>query len=306
MGELPAQAAREGLTGVIFNIQRYSLNDGPGIRTVVFFKGCPLRCPWCCNPESIDPSPRLSFSEQKCLGDGRCVEVCPSGARTASGYDEKKCTLCGKCVEACPSGALELIGKRMSVPEALREAEKDRQFYESSGGGMTLSGGEILLQRGFAVALLEALRGRYLHSAIETTGYAKWEHLQEVVDAADLVLYDLKHMDSAVHEKYTGRPNGLILENARRVAGRGKLMIFRVPLIGGVNADAANVEAVAIFANESGVKEVHLLPYHRLGEAKYRKLGKKYDLEASTPDDETVRRLSGILESRGLVVKIGG
>ena len=294
------------LEGTVFNIQRYSLNDGPGIRTVIFFKGCHLRCPWCCNPESIDPAHHLSFSRQKCIGCGRCVEVCPTGARTADDVERETCTLCGTCVEACPSGALELIGRRMSVSQVLLEVEKDRQFYETSGGGVTLSGGEVLLQRQFAAALLRALKGRYLHTAVETTGHAKWEHFEELVDACDLVLLDLKHMDPETHRKYTGVSNERILENALRLAKKGRPMVFRVPLIGGVNADRGNIEATARFALKAGVREVHLLPYHRFGESKYAKLGKEYSFTALTPAGEEVRELKGILESHGISVKIGG
>ncbi len=294
------------LRGTVFNIQRYSLHDGPGIRTVVFLKGCPLICQWCCNPESIDISPYIAFNPQKCLGDGRCVTVCPTGARSKDGYRVEDCIFCGKCVEICPSGALELLGTKMSITEILREVEKDRLFYESSGGGVTLSGGEVLVQRKFTVGLLNELRKRYLHTAIETSGYAPWNQLEEVVDACDLVLYDLKHMNSDMHRKYTGVPNERILDNALKIAEKRKDMVFRVPLIGGINTDNENMEAVARFAQKAGVKEMHLLPYHRLGESKYKKLGKDYSFEAFTPDERMISNLRNILESYGLIVKIGG
>jgi len=292
--------------GRIFNIQRYSLNDGPGIRTVVFFKGCPLRCGWCCNPESFELQSHLTFNAEKCLGCGRCVEACPHGARSADGIDESKCRLCGKCVEVCPSGALEMIGKPMTVEQVLDEVEKDRLFYESSGGGVTLSGGEILAQWRFAVNLMEALRAKYLHIAIETTGYAPWERVEKVVDGCDLVLYDLKHMDPALHKKYTGVSNELILRNALAIAEKGKDLIFRLPLIGGINDDENNVLEAARFAKEAGVRELHLLPYHRLGESKYYKIGRDFTCEAYTPDEEYVAELKRKLEADGFTVKVGG
>lgn len=311
--EKPAKVSKKAkciefdqITGTVFNIQRYSLHDGPGIRTVVFLKGCPLSCEWCCNPESIDPGPRIVFNEQKCLGDGRCLSVCPTGARSSKGYCVEKCAFCGKCVDACPSGALELIGRKMSVKEVVEEVEKDRLFYESSGGGVTLSGGEVLVQREFAVRLMGELKKQYLHIAIETCGYAQWPHVEEVVDLCDLVLYDLKHMNSDIHKRFTGVPNELILENAVKIARKEKDLVFRVPLIGDINTDPENIESVARFTVEAGVKEVHLLPYHRFGESKYKKLGRSYTVRAFTPDKETINSLRGILESHGIVVKVGG
>jgi pyruvate formate lyase activating enzyme len=293
-------------TGMVFNIQRYSLNDGPGIRTVIFLKGCPLRCDWCCNPESISSQPHLTFSPEPCIQCGRCVEACPTGARTAAGLEEDTCTLCGACVEACPTGALEILGEIMSVEDILREVEKDRQFYQSSGGGVTISGGEILAQWRFALSLMRALGEKYLHIAIETTGYGSWERLRAVAAESDLVLYDLKVMDPAKHERHTGVSNEIILENARKLARTGAHMVYRVPLIGGVNADEENTARVADFAGETGIGEVHLLPYHRLGESKYAKLDREYRCEAVTPDDELVERLVSLLESRGLRVTVGG
>ncbi len=296
----------EELRGRVFNIQRYSLHDGPGIRTVIFLKGCPLRCLWCCNPESIEKEPHITFNPDKCLGDGRCVEVCPTGARDKKGYHVEKCTFCGKCVEVCPTGALEFVGREMSIGEVLEEVEKDRLFYESSGGGVTLSGGEVLVQRVFAVELLGELKRCLLHTAIETAGFAAWEHVEELVDGCDLVLYDLKLMNSEVHKKYTGVSNEIILDNARKIAKKRKELIFRVPLIGGVNMDRENITALAQFVVETGTSEVHLLPYHRLGESKYSKLGMDYTFEGFTPEKEQVEDIKNMLESYGLKVMVGG
>ncbi|MGQ9616841.1 MAG: glycyl-radical enzyme activating protein [Spirochaetota bacterium] len=301
------------IKGIIFNIQRFSLHDGPGIRTVIFFKGCPLKCKWCCNPESIELSPQLIFNPDRCLKDGRCIEVCPSGARSEKGYSIERCTLCGKCVDACPSGALELVGRWFSIEEVIEEVEKDRLFYESSGGGVTLSGGEPVYQKEFATSLLRRLKMLSIHTAVETSGYAPWPAIEEIIDATDLLLYDLKHMDSDMHRKFTGVPNELIFENALKASFKinsmgesNKQMIFRVPLIGGVNTDKKNIEAVAAFALKAKVGEVHLLPYHRLGESKYRKLGKEYSFQAFTPDDELIEEIRDILQSNNLVVKVGG
>ena len=196
--------------------------------------------------------------------------------------------------------------EEMSVPDVLQEVEKDRLFYESSGGGVTLSGGEVLAQREFAVELLMACRQRMLHTAIETTGFAPLGHLLEVAEACDLVLYDLKHMDPEIHRRFTGASNELILENARRLAEITKELIFRVPLIGGVNTDEENIEKLAAFVKSTGVEEVHLLPYHRLGESKYSKLGRQYSCEGFTPDREKVEEIRQVLQSHLLKVSIGG
>jgi pyruvate formate lyase activating enzyme len=306
MDKRDAAEVAESIKGRVFNIQRYSLHDGPGIRTVVFLKGCPLRCAWCCNPESIERGPHITFNPQKCIGDGRCVEACPTGARDAEGYHVELCTFCGRCVEACPTEALELVGRDMSVEEVLQEVEKDRLFYESSGGGVTLSGGEVLAQKNFAVQLLEACRKRMLHTAIETSGFAPWDQVREVAEACNLVLYDLKHMDPVMHERYTGVSNELILENARRLADFKEELIFRVPLIGGVNTDEENVRALARFVKRTPVREVHLLPYHRLGESKYAKLGREYVCEAFTPGQEEVEKIKRILTSYDLRIMVGG
>ncbi len=194
----------------------------------------------------------------------------------------------------------------MTVDEVLEEVEKDRLFYESSGGGVTLSGGEILIQRKFALELMKEFRRHFLHIAIETSGYGPWEWVEEIVDACDLVLYDLKHMDPDLHKKFTGVPNGLILENALKISQKKQEIVFRIPLIGGVNTDTENIEAVSQFALKAGVNEIHLLPYHRLGESKYGKLGRQYTSCGFTPDDSLINDIKLVIESHGIEVKIGG
>ncbi len=291
--------------GIVFNIQRYSLHDGPGIRTIVFLKGCPLDCQWCSNPESKSAKKQIVSKPDVCLGCGKCYEVCPTGAR--SDADFSGCSFCGKCVQICPVEALEIIGREMTVDEVLEEVEKDRSFFHSSGGGVTLSGGEPLVQHEFAYELIRAFKKMHLHTAIETTGYAPFENAKKVLENVDLILYDLKHMDDAQHKKYVGVSNALILENARRIAKTKKDdMIFRMPLIGGVNADRENLKRLAGFAGELGVREVHLLPYHKYGEGKYKKLGVEYTFEGYTPDDAEIEEDIRLLQSYGIQAKKGG
>ncbi|MEA4853708.1 MAG: glycyl-radical enzyme activating protein [Christensenella sp.] len=288
--------------GVIFNIQKYSVNDGGGIRTIIFLKGCPLRCVWCSNPESQIIAPQVLFTATKCIGCGKCAVVCPNNALN----NPVVCTGCGKCVDVCYAGAREIYGKEMTVQQVLAEIEKDRVFYRNSGGGVTLSGGEALMQWEFASALASAVKKRYLNLAIETTGYAPFERAYEVLKFCDTILYDLKHMDSAIHQKYTGVSNALILDNARKLSELGKKVIYRIPLIGGINNDEINIRSVIDFAKETHVSTIHLLPYHEFGRAKYEKIGKRYACEAYTPSDEQVQNIKEMMQKERLNVKIGG
>ncbi|MEI6100500.1 MAG: glycyl-radical enzyme activating protein [Eubacteriales bacterium] len=291
--------------GIVFNIQRYSLHDGPGIRTIVFLKGCPLSCLWCSNPESQKLSRQIVFKPDSCAGCGFCFNVCPIGARKNKHFSG--CIYCGKCINICPTGALEMIGNEMSVKEVVDEVERDRAFYNNSKGGISLSGGEPLIQHEFTAALLDAIKKIDLHVAIETTGFGPWEHAEKILSGADLILYDLKQMDSRIHKKYTGVSNKLILDNARRIAKtKSNSMIFRVPFIGSVNNDLKNIVEVAKFANEVGVNEVHLLPYHRYGEGKYKKLGLEYTFNAFTPGSTAIDEALSLLRSYGINAKNGG
>lgn len=300
---------------MIFDVRRYSLHDGPGLRTTVFFKGCPLSCRWCCNPESQAGCPELIWLRERCLGCGRCRTVCAAEAlhSTADGgtvVDAARCDRCGRCVEECPGEALNLLGRWTTVEEVLAEASKDALYVEASGGGLTLSGGEPLAQPDFAAELLRRYKrdekGR--HTAVETCGFVEWAVFQRLAADVDLFLYDLKHMDPLEHQRLTGADNRLILENARRLADAGRVLVIRLPLIAGINDSAQNLEATASFVRAlPGVRRIDLLPYHRLGEPKYRRLGKAYALKGEPSlGRRQVAAAQAVLEANGLEVSVGG
>jgi pyruvate formate lyase activating enzyme len=299
-------------TGIIFDIKKFSIHDGPGIRTTVFFKGCPLNCSWCHNPESQGAEPELMVRETRCIRCGTCVVVCTHGALSWNGdrviRDPHKCTLCGACVETCFAEAREMVGRLMAVEEVLAEIERDVPFYDQSGGGVTFSGGEPLNQPRFLGSLLAACHEREIHTALDTCGYARWELLDHLRRDVDLFLYDLKLMDDAGHRQFTGVPNGLILENLRRLAAHGHRIIVRVPLIPGVNDQAENLHRLGSFvAGLPGVTRVDLLPYHHTASVKYGRLNRDYDLAAlCPPSKEDVARAQRVLEEYGLEVKTGG
>ncbi|MBI2907608.1 MAG: glycyl-radical enzyme activating protein [Chloroflexi bacterium] len=262
--------------GWIFNIQRYSIHDGPGIRTTVFLKSCPLRCFWCQNPESQTLTAVVFLDRSKCTLCGRCVAVCPTGAATlnerSSQIDRSICDGCGQCVKVCPNEARRLVGKYLSVAEIMHEVMKDRKFYENSGGGMTLSGGEPTAQPKFCYALLREAKRQGLHTALDTCGCVRWATLEKILSYVDLVLFDIKHLVAAKHREATGRSNALILENAKKVA-RLKAMRIRVPLIPGFNDSVEDIGATARFVrSELGPVEIDLLPYNKMGEVKFERL----------------------------------
>ncbi len=292
------------MQGCIFNIQRYSLHDGPGIRTIVFIKGCSLRCAWCANPEGQVKQPELMFDRRLCTKSGHCVEVCPNQAiKLLDGEivtDRNICKGTGKCVEVCPAGARQIIGKYVSVAEVLDEVRKDELFYRNSGGGVTISGGEPLTQPEFVRELLKSCWEVGLHTAIETAGYGSWERLRYVAEFANLVLYDIKHMNPRLHKQFTGVSNSLILRNAKRIADEKKLII-RVPVVVGFNDSEADIREIAKFSRGlANVSAVELLPYHRLGVHKYEKLDRKYEWVSLPPSNNYIETLKEMVQSEGL------
>jgi len=281
------------LSALVTDIQGYSIHDGPGIRTVVFLKGCSLRCAWCSNPECISSSPEVGLFRNLCTSCGACAEVCPNGALTYTagsppGIDRALCTGCGECVASCSYKALVLYGKRMSVDEVFDVVRRDAMFYESSGGGVTVSGGEPLLQPAFVSALLQKCRDAGIHTCVETSGCASESALRRVLPYADCWLYDLKLYDPARHSDYTGSTNETILANAAIVAASGAPVLFRLPIIPGVTAEPRNLEEIAGFLQRiassiGSSSRVELMPYHRLAEGKYRSLDRPCPLPGVAP-----------------------
>ncbi len=296
--------------GHIFDIQRFSIHDGPGIRTTVFLKGCPLRCLWCGNPESIPREPSLSYMAEKCIACGACFDLCPEDALSpdAAGkavVDRARCTGCGSCAPACDPKALEIVGRVMSVREVLDAVLRDEAYYSASGGGMTLSGGEPLMQPEFAEALLQAAKARGLHTVVETAGYAMWGALRPLISLVDLWLFDYKETDRQRHEKFVGKPNDLILSNLRELYRQGAKILLRCPLIPQHNARREHLDGIVALASSLPKLEgVELLPYYDLWRAKLARFGLKTDLPASIkpPEQSVVNGWQEYLRSRGVKV----
>ncbi len=274
-------------TAITFNVQRFSTEDGPGIRSTVFFKGCPLRCAWCHNPEGLSPRPELMWHDVRCIAIRDCLRACPEGALelTPQGMriDRLRCTACGACAEACPTAALEIVGREWTTAELFAELQKDLTFYQTSGGGVTFSGGEPLRQAEFVGELARLCREAGIHVALDTCGAAPWADLERLLPLVDLLLYDLKSFDRAQHRAGTGVDNKGILENARRSAAAGQPMWIRTPLIPGYTANAENIAALADFiAGElPTVDRWDLLAYTNLGQPKYHRLERPYALEGT-------------------------
>ena len=298
---------------LIFDIKRYAINDGPGIRMVIFLKGCNLRCAWCHNPESVSTMKEQMYAVAKCIRCGICVAACseeaislfPDGIET----DASLCKKCGRCADVCPTKALELSGKPLSVDEIMKEIEKERVFFEQSGGGITISGGEPLLHPEFLIELLDECGRQGVHRAVDTAGLVNSKILLEVAKRTDLFLFDLKLMNPEKHRKWVGVPNEEILKNLTLLAKSGANINIRIPLIGGVNDDAENIEATAHFvAALSGErKSVNLLPYHKIAQSKYQKLGRTDEFQLlEEPTKESQQRALEIFANHGIEASIGG
>jgi len=299
--------------GTIFDIKRYAIHDGPGIRTTVFFKGCPLRCQWCHNPEGIKFEREIMFRPERCAEEcWDCVSRCPQRAIGKNGMiislDQKKCDHCGICEDVCAYEAVAIIGRDITIPEIMNEIEKDRIFYDESGGGVTISGGEPLAQGDFLLRLLDELNMNDIHTAVDTSGCVPYEILDEVRKRANLILYDLKVMDEHRHRVFTRESNRLILENLRRLSENGSNIIIRMPVLKGLNDDPENVQSLVDFLlSLNRFRQVNLLPYHRGGEAKLKRLNKKGPLvDFKIPSEKGLEEVKERLTSQGFRVKIGG
>lgn len=298
-------------TGVVFDIKRFAVDDGPGIRTTVFLKGCPLRCWWCHNPEGQLQTPELMFRKTRCTQCAECQENCAKYALSFTGrqlvVDKTKCNLCGSCAQKCPTDALTFLGKKVTVKEVMQEVEKDSSFYDESKGGVTFSGGEPFMQVDFLDSLLTECKTEGVRTAVDTSGYAPWDAVERIADKVDLFLYDIKAMDDGVHRKYTGVSNRWVLDNFRRLAECGSNLYVRFVVVPGINDDKANAIETAEFVESCGVKQVHLLPYHRAGIEKYRGLGRRYRLGTLMgPSDRRLKAIKGQFERAGLSVRVGG
>jgi len=292
--------------GIIFSIQRFSIYNGPGIRTAVFLKGCPLRCLWCSNPEGINPNLQIIFRRENCTNCGECVSACPFGAITMSKekkikIDYKHCNLCMKCVDACGyRRALEKVGEEITAEEVVKEVMKDIPFFKNSNGGITLTGGEPLFQIDFAKEILKICKEKSIHTTLDTSGYTKLSDVEKVIDFVDLVLLDIKHMDSHIHKKFCGKPNEVILENAKWLAKNTKVRIS-FPLIPGFNDSDENIKKVAEFAAQLKVEVIDIEPLHKLAEIKYKDLGMESPFRLwKKISDEEVAKVREIIESYGL------
>ena len=297
------------MTGTVFNTQKFSIHDGTGIRTLIFMKGCPLRCIWCSNPESQRTGPEVMFVRSKCTGCGKCAALCREAAvdDVTFDIDRSRCVKCGLCTSKCYAGAKKMTGRQVTVREMMELIEKDRIFYTNSGGGVTVGGGEPAMQHGFVEELLKACRESHIHTAIETCGYGRWQDICGMFDNADQIFFDLKAIDPELHRRLTGVSNELILHNAEQAAVRGKDVIFRIPLIPGCNDSLTNIEETGIFVgglsgNGRNVS-IEILPYHDLGRDKYRWLDMDYSLEdTGKPDASQVEELKTILKDHGCSV----
>ena len=297
--------------GQIFNIENYAIHDGQGIRTLVFFKGCPMRCQWCANPEGLTTQPELVFYDHLCIACGSCIDTCPNNALSFRNkyiqIDRDRCNTCGICVENCHAEALRLNCREMTVKEVMDEIEKNIVFFKNSNGGVTLSGGEALMQLDFATEVLKNCKRKGLSTAIETCGFYAFNVLKKVIDNLDYIFYDIKHMDNEKHRQFTGVGNKIILDNLLRLQNYQVNINVRIPVLPGINDDIKNITATAkMIATLPKVKFIELLPYHRFGIHKYNELDRAYTLnEMMPPDKKDLYRLKKIFDNFHLNCKIG-
>ena len=296
------------MEGYIFDIKHFAVHDGPGIRTTVFLKGCPLKCVWCHNPESIGSEKQLGFIEHKCVSCGACVMACPNGAHyfdqnNVHKFDRQKCVSCGKCVDVCRADALSLYGKHMEVDEIFNDVMEDVDFYESSGGGVTLSGGECLMQSDFCVEFLKKLKENNIHTAVDTCGFVSKATLDKVIPYTDIFLYDLKAIDEDVHKKCTSQPNAVILENLKYVDNLGKKTEIRIPFVPGYND--GEIEKMGEFLKQlKNVTGVRVLAYHNYAGTKYKSLDMENTMPETVPSPEQVDEARNKLTSMGINILI--
>ena len=297
--------------GSVFDIQRFSVHDGPGIRTLVFLKGCSLECEWCANPESQAVMPELLFDPARCIVCENCLVLCTHGALHKEGerilFEKERCTGCGACAEKCYAEARVLKGRKMTVEAVVAEVLKDEAFYTASGGGVTLSGGEPLDQPGYSGCILEACKNHALHTAVETAGYVSWSSFERIIPFTDLFLFDIKHTDAAKLKEFTNGDAARILQNIKRLVMNAKQIIVRTPVIPGFNDSPEEIQKIARLVKSLGIKELHLLPYHRYGQSKYRLMGRKYTFAG--PQQVATERMLALQDTAsraGLKVLVGG